>query len=320
MRDIYQAVTERIVRSLEQGVVPWVKPWHAVNVGGSLPRNAVTGRAYSGINIVLLWAEAADRGFVQDRWLTFKQAREAGGSVRKGERATLACLYKPMTRPRLGADGQPELDDEGRPKEERFAILRGFNLFNVEQCEGLPESIAQLTVSAPQDAGFDPLLEAEALILASGARVEHMPGNEACYAPVPDRIRMPARQQFGDAGSYYATLLHELTHWTGHPSRLRREIFLDWSGFGSPEYAYEELIAEMGAAFLCGHLGIPGQLQHESYIGNWLRVLKNDNRLIFKASGAAREATEHLLQLQASEVNDTSLYAMKHQPHQWLAA
>ncbi|EPC00409.1 hypothetical protein L861_14140 [Litchfieldella anticariensis FP35 = DSM 16096] len=297
MTDIYQTVTDRIIQSLEQGVAPWIKPWDEARQPGQpvMPQNAITGRPYHGINIVLLWLAAAEKGYHQDRWLTFNQARQTGGTVSKGETSTLVCFYKPMVREVLDDDGRPVLDAEGRPEEKHFAILKGFNLFNVVQCEGLPAEVFQ--PGKPDVwATFDPVDEAERLIAASGARIDHVAGEDAFYSPIQDRIQLPARHQFAAADRYYSTALHELVHWTGHRSRLSREAVLNGAAYGSEEYAFEELIAEMGMAFLCGQLGVQGELQHERYIASWLMALKNDKRMIFKASGGAREATEFLLQ------------------------
>ncbi|SEN20792.1 ArdC family protein [Halomonas caseinilytica] len=296
MADIYQAVTDRIVAQLEQGTIPWVKPWNSSGKPepALTPRNAVTGRPYNGINVVLLWSAAAENGYTQDRWLTFKQAKEAGGSVKKGETSTLACFYKPMKKPKLDDDGNQELDEEGNPKEERFAILRGFNLFNIDQCEGLPDEITEPGSSS--EVAFSPHDEAEHVMASSGVAIEHVEGNKAFYTPALDRIRLPARHQFDLAERYYSTALHELVHSTGHQKRLAREGIVAFDGFGSPSYAREELVAELGMAYLCGQLGIAGELQDASYIANWIAALREDKRAIFNASGHAREAAEFLLE------------------------
>ncbi|WP_421705659.1 ArdC family protein [Alloalcanivorax xenomutans] len=293
--DIYESVTQRIITALEHGTPPWIKPW-SCSTGGSadglMPNNAISGRPYQGINILVLWIAAADQGYASARWLTYRQAQAAGGHVRRNEQATLACLYRPMERPEQDDQGHPILDDDGHPKMKRFAIVRGVPLFNIEQCEGLPDDRPSNRPATATD--FRPHEDAERLIQATGADLEHVAGDQAYYSHQQDRIRLPLKGQFRSEGDYYATALHELAHWSGHPTRLNRDGIRCWSGFGSEEYAYEELIAEITAAFLCGHLGLEGKLQHESYIANWLKALRNDKRLIFRASGEARTAADFL--------------------------
>lgn len=301
MADIYQAITNQIVASLEQGDIPWVgKPWE----GGRTfvtPSNAISGRPYNGINVPLLWTMAEQRKFSQDRWLTFRQAKEAGGTVRKGERSTLACFYKPMKREIVGDDGEPVLDEEGNPREKHFAILRGFNLFNIDQCDGLPDEI----VNAPAKVvdGIQNIEVLDDVIEGCGIRVVHSLDCEgAMYLPDQDRVLLPAKERFRDAEGYYSTALHELTHATGHESRLARPGVTDFNGFGTPEYAFEELVAQMGSAFMCGHFGIRNEAFDYFYIANWIQVLKEDKKAIFRASGAARLAAEFLKQAYAERL------------------
>ncbi|WP_338495826.1 zincin-like metallopeptidase domain-containing protein [Pseudomonas sp. WP18] len=301
MRDIYQDVTDKIINALDQGVAPWIKPWASTSSSHTdrhqpYPINAVTQRPYAGINLLLLWAEARLQGFTQDRWLTFNQAKKAGGHIRKGEHSTLAVLYKPMEREEQTESGQPVLDENGQPKVTHFGILRTHFLFNVEQTEGL-EALTETSIETEPSDPFQANSAAENLLLASGAKIVHRPASEAFYHPLKDFIQLPTKAQFHDEGGYYATALHELTHWTGHLSRLRREGLTSPCPFGSPAYAFEELVAEMGAAFLCAHAGIQGALRHEGYIDFWLKVLKADKRAIFRASGQARAASEYVLNL-----------------------
>lgn len=301
MRDIYQDVTDKIVAALDQGVVPWIKPWSSsgsVNIGHQpYPINAVTRRPYSGINLPLLWAEARLRGLTQDRWLTFNQAKKAGGHIRKGEHSTLAVLYKPMEREEQTETGQPIFDENGQPKVTHFGILRTHFLFNIEQTEGL-ETLNEILLETEPSDPFQANNAAENLLLSSGAKIVHRPADEAFYHPIRDFIQLPTKAQFHNEGGYYATALHELTHWTGHQSRLQREGVVSSCPFGSPGYAFEELIAEMGAAFLCAYAGIQGELRHEGYIDSWLSLLKADKRAIFRASGQARSASEYLRNLE----------------------
>ncbi|MNB99511.1 DNA primase TraC [compost metagenome] len=302
MSDIYLDVTNKIVSALSQGVIPWIKPWTTTSSSADspFPINAITRRPYAGINIPLLWAEARLRGFRQDRWLTFNQARKAGGHVRKGEQSTLAVLYKPMSKEAHDEDGQVVRDEQGNIKMVQFALLRTHCLFNIEQTEDLPAE-EQIHDECDDQPAFIDHAPAEQLLVASGARIEHRYGDHAFYQPVRDLIQLPTKGQFEDVGSYYATALHELTHWSGHLSRLNRDGINGGHAFGSAEYAFEELVAEMGAAFLCALTGTQGELRHEEYLASWLKILKEDKRAIFRASGLAREASEYLLALQPDQ-------------------
>ncbi|WP_296258045.1 MULTISPECIES: ArdC family protein [unclassified Pseudomonas] len=306
MYDIYLDVTNKIVSALNQGVIPWIKPWTTANAHADspFPLNAITHRPYAGINIPLLWAEARLRGFKQDRWLTFNQARQAGGHIRKGEQSALAVLYKPMSKEAQDADGQVIRDEQGNIKMVQFALLRTHCLFNIEQTEGLTTETPTCDESDGPPAFVDHL-PAEQLLMASRARIEHRYGDDAFYQPIRDLIQLPTKAQFEDAGSYYATALHELTHWSGHTSRLNRDGITRGHLFGSATYAFEELVAEMGAAFLCAMTGIQGELRHEEYLASWLKILKEDKRAIFRASGLAREASEYLMALQPEQSTQT---------------
>lgn len=296
MADIYQAITDRILDSLEQGHLPGIgQPWGPSSRTPLIPRNAVSGRQYSGINVPLLWDMADKRGFSQDRWLTFRQAKEAGGTVRKGEKSTLACFYKPMKREIVDDAGEPVLDEEGNPREKHFAILRGFNLFNVDQCDGLPGEV--MNPPAMSVEGFDSVDALDDFIEGCGIKVTHsLDREQAAYYPRQDRVLLPARERFHDADSYYSVALHELTHATGHESRLARIGITDPEPFGSDRYALEELVAQLGSAFLCGHFGIRNEAFDAAYIASWIGVLKADKKAIFRATGAARLAAEFLKQ------------------------
>lgn len=307
MSDIYLDVTNKIVSALSQGVIPWIKPWttSGSSADAPFPINAITRRPYAGINIPLLWAEARLRGYRQDRWLTYNQARKAGGHVRKGEQSTLAVLYKPMSKEAHDEDGQVVLDEQGNIKMLQFALLRTHCLFNIEQTEGLPNDEQHHNESEDPVAFIDHA-PAERLLAASGARIEHRYGDDAFYLPIRDLIQLPTKAQFADVGSYYATALHELTHWSGHHARLNREGITGGHAFGSAAYAFEELVAEMGAAFLCALTGTQGELRHEEYLASWLKILKEDKRAIFRASGQAREASEYLVALQSDQSSETT--------------
>ena len=272
-RDVYQDITDTIIAALEKGTAPWVKPW----ASSGAPRNAITGREYSGINLVLL----AMSTYTNPLWLTYNQAAAVGGQVRKGEHGTAVVLYKPF------AVKDAEAEGRGEDKEKLIPLLRTFTVFNMEQIDGLPEKYT--TSQRPQLDSFTDNDKAEALL--AQADIEHG-HSKACFIPSIDKVRLPEKTAFKSMGDYYATGLHELTHWTGHKSRLAR----DFSGrFGDEAYAFEELIAELGAAFLCAHCAIDGQLLHENYIAGWLKVLRNDKRAIFAASAAGRRVAEFLI-------------------------
>ncbi|MCR5871014.1 MULTISPECIES: ArdC family protein [unclassified Sphingomonas] len=282
---LYDEVTQRIVAELEQGCVPWVQPWDSAAAGPSLPRNALTARCYSGVNILILWASGVAGGFSSQSWLTFRQAQQAGGCVRKGERGT-GVVFADRFIP------QAELERATRDGEAAKAVpfLKRFTVFNVAQCDGLRPGLADDPAPLPR-CGIAPV--AEAVIDASRADFR-VGGAHAFYAPGEDYVQVPPHSAFGDPINWYRTALHELTHWTGHGSRLARDL----SGpFASAAYAREELVAEMGAAFLCAHLGIHPSVRHADYIAAWLAVLRTDNRAIFRAAAAASRAADYLLAL-----------------------
>ena len=247
-KDPYQEITDQIVSALEVGTAPWVKSWASC---GS-PRNAITGREYSGINTVLL----AMTPFVSSLWLTFKQAKDVGGNVRKGEHGTRIVFFKPFKVKDVNASG------DGESVEKTIPLLRTFTVFNTSQIDGLPEKYS-VPEARPLIDQFADNVEAERFL--AQAKVVHG-SNRACFIPSIDEIHMPNKLEFKSIPDYYSVGLHELTHWTGHKSRLAR----DFNGrFGDSAYAFEELIAELGAAFSCAHCGIDGQLQHASYIAGF---------------------------------------------------
>lgn len=280
--DLYDAVTRRIIAELEAGRVPWVQPWEAGGVAPGLPRNALTGRTYSGINILILWSALTENGWAAHAWLTFRQALAAGGSVRKGARGT-CVVYADRFTPETEAEKAEASGDA--PK--TITFLKRFTVFNVDQCEGLPADLASDPVPLADD---DIVPEAEALIAASGIDVR-IGGERAFYAPEGDFVQLPPRRAFFDPVNFYSVALHELTHATGHKARLDRQIL---NRFGSKDYAREELVAEMGSAFLCSALGIAPTVRHADYLGAWLDVLRADNRAIFRAASAASKAADWL--------------------------
>jgi antirestriction protein ArdC len=283
---LYDEVTARVVAELEAGRFPWVQPWGSAGAAApGLPRNAVTGRTYSGVNILLLWAACIEQGHASQSWLTFRQAIAAGGCVRKGERG-ITVVYADRFVPRGEAERAAREDEDARA----VPFLKRFTVFNVAQCEGLRPGLACDPAPLPER---EIVPVAEALIAASGVDLR-IGGDKAFYAPSADYVAVPPQPAFFDQINYYRTCLHELTHWTGHRTRLAR----DFSGaFGSQSYAREELIAEMGAAFVCAALGIVPSVRHADYLACWLGVLREDNRAIFRAASAASKAADFLLGL-----------------------
>ncbi|HDL7933783.1 TPA: DUF1738 domain-containing protein [Yersinia enterocolitica] len=295
--DLFTVVTNKIITALEKGTSPWRKPWQTCNKelaqNHGLPVNAITGRAYSGINVMLLWIDTYNKGFNSHQWLTFKQAIDAGGHVRKGEKSTLVTLFKPYEKPATDSHGQPVFDANGEIIMSRRSFITSFHLFNTEQCDGLSE---QQPHTVPMISDSERMARVEQVVACGGVKVTHSYQDRAFYSSMVDRITMPERIQFNKISDYYSTLLHELVHSTGHASRLARDGIVSMSRrFGNPVYAFEELVAEIGSAFLCAELGIQGEVQHDSYIASWLKVLKEDNRAIFRAGRYAREAFEYLI-------------------------
>lgn len=282
-RDLYAEVTSRILAELQKGATPWVKTWRATP-GQNAPQNATTSRPYSGCNIVLLWmAMQSHADWTVPRFLTFKQAIDAGGNVRKGEKGTKVYFVKRMTRrdPNEPADS----DDAKRS----FTMLREFTVFNVAQCDGLRANVMKGKPVPVQnsEARND---EIEGFLNLTGAEFREN-GDVAAFYPSKDFIGMPTFQSFKTADNYYATAFHELGHWTGHKSRLDR----DFSGrFGDQKYAAEELVAELCSAFLCAEFSIDGDVRHAGYIDNWIALLKKDNRAFFTAASKAQAAADYL--------------------------
>ncbi len=295
---IYQTVTDRILSSLKAGVIPWEKPWESPRfTGGPFPRNFYTGKPYRGINVLLLWSSEYSSPF----WLTFKQAQALKGSVRKGEHGTPIVFYK-----RLPEHAKKDEDSTGEDERVPF-LLCHYTVFNVEQCDGLTLlEISQPAIAPEVDE--DELCESivtgwksrPALYLNSPTEYR------AYYRPSTDSVHMPARSRFVDAPHYYSTLFHELVHSTGHASRLNRTF---GDRFGDELYSKEELVAEMGAAFLCAIAGIANEHTYRNttaYIQNWIAKLEEDNRLIVHAAANAQRAVDCILGYTFEEVNETT--------------
>ena len=296
--DLYSEVTNRIIADLEAGRFPWVQPWQSGGgVAPGMPRNALTGRPYSGINVLILWATVIERAYPTQSWLTFRQALDAGGCVRKGEKGTTvvyADRFTPESERTRAQEGGEGIDLQGslrgsethRPRQ--VAFLKRFTVFNVAQCEGLREGLAADPAPLPDDCVV-PL--AEDVISASGIAVQ-IGGSRAFYAPGPDLVVLPPQSAFFEPINFYRTALHELTHATGHATRLARDLK---NAFGSEGYAREELVAELGSAFLCAALGIVPTVRHADYLASWLDVLRGNTRAIFRAASAASKAADWLL-------------------------
>lgn len=287
-RDLHAEITRRFIDSLSNGCIPWIKPWRSVgNSADGFPVNAATERRYRGINIPILWSSAIDRGFTRDRWLTFRQAQNAGGHVRRGEKGTPVILYRNI-------EVKPDENKLPDDKPQTYRIARSFTLFNVEQCKALPGSIMGNAIcDSPPSVEFPAVDE---LVDRSGAKVRHG-GDVATYVPAADVIKMPTAQLFQAAEHYYATLLHELSHWTGHKKRLNRPGIVESQPFNSRGYAFEELVAEIGSAFLCAEYGIKGDLRHEGYVASWIKLMEDKPRAIFQASAAAQSAFDFLISI-----------------------
>lgn len=279
--DLYQSVTDRIVAALDAGTPPWVCPW-AHGPGLAAPANLGSGRPYRGINVLLLNLQAARCGYTLNRWLTYRQALALGAQVRRGEQGTPVVFFKML-------DVQGQDAQAAQPEDHRKVVplLRAFTVFNAAQLEGLPEGL----LAAPAPPYWSPVTAADEVLGHSGALIRHG-GTQAFYSPVQDCIQLPEPWRFEAAEAYYRVALHELTHWSGHATRCNRPL---QSRQHIEAYAFEELVAEIGAAFLCSHCGMPGSLQHASYVQDWLRALRNDRRLIFTAAALAQKASDYLL-------------------------
>ncbi|WFP65635.1 MULTISPECIES: zincin-like metallopeptidase domain-containing protein [unclassified Mesorhizobium] len=288
-RTLYSEITDRIIADLERGSVPWVKPWGRAKAALGLPKNAATGRSYSGINILILWGAVIERSYPGQNWLTFRQALSLGGNVRKGEHGT-TIVHADRFIPKNEKERAKAEDTEPHA----VPFLKRFTVFNVAQCDSLPEHLYSNAEPLPER---EIVPKAEALMRASGADIR-IGGDRAFYLPAGDFVQLPPQPAFFEPVNYYRTALHELGHWTGHPTRLARDLS---GSFGSKAYAREELVAELTAAFTCSSLGIEPTVRHADYIGSWLTVLREDNRAIFRAASLASKAADFLLAFQADE-------------------
>lgn len=274
--DVYEIVNERILKLLETGTNPWHKPWQSAAT--SAPRNAITGRQYNGINVLMLGFSPYEHPL----WATFNQIKAAGGAVKKGAKSTPAVFWK-ITQHK----------DESTGEIDAVPMLRYYNVFNVDQTEGL--EIERPTVPAGYQ--HDPIASCEAIVNGMPNRPSIATGGGiACYSPTFDAINMPARSAFPKVEEYYSTLMHELVHSTGHASRLARKDAFG-GGFGSDKYGREELVAEMGAAYLCAAGGIVDATVDNSaaYLAGWAKKIREDKRAVVVAAGAAQKAVDFIL-------------------------
>lgn len=278
--DIYQSVTDRIIAAIEEGAGEWKMPWHASKAGGSIvPINAVSGKHYRGINILILWAS----GSSSQTWATYKQWMELGAQVRGGSKGQQIVFFK-----KLEDREQDQADQAQDDEERRRFIARGFTVFSADQVDGYEPKIEAPTA----DSALQRIEEAEAFLRATSADIRHG-GSKAFYSTIADYIQLPPIKAFNDIEAYYGTALHELVHFSGAKGRCDRDL----SGrFGTESYAAEELVAELGAAFLSASLGIATEprADHAAYVQNWLKVLKGDKRAIFTAASLAQKAADWL--------------------------
>ncbi|MGE0854146.1 MAG: ArdC family protein [Hyphomicrobiaceae bacterium] len=282
---LYDEITNKIIAELEAGRVPWVQPWGtaAAKAPLAMPKNAATGRQYSGINVLILWGAVIEHGFQGQSWLTFRQALALGGHVCKGERGTTVVYAD-----RFVPDDEKRRAEETGEEAQAIPFLKRFTVFNTAQCEGLAPEIAAVALPSPPDL-IEPRVEA--LIKATGIDFR-IGGDRAFYVPVHDYVRVPPPQAYFEPINWHRTALHELGHACGAPHRLNRDLS---GSFGSKKYAFEELVAEMNAAFCCASLGIVPTVRHADYIASWLEVLREDNRAIVRAASQASKAADWLL-------------------------
>jgi antirestriction protein ArdC len=297
--DFRQEVTDRIVRMLEDGVAPWQKPWEPGAAPAGMPVNPTTDKAYRGGNAIHLMATALRRGYDDPRWMTYKQAADQGWQVRRGEKGTHIEFWevKPVrdqdrsTQPENGVAG--EKTDRNRELESSRLIHRVYTVFNAKQVDGIP------AYTPKEHSAFKAIESAEKILDHSGARIAHDQADRAFYSRASDSIHLPPRGTFKDPAGYYGTALHELAHWTGHPSRLNRQTLNGTYRFGDTNYAKEELRAELASVFLAAERGIPHDpAQHAAYVDAWIATLKEDKNEIFRAAHDASAATDFLLSLE----------------------
>ena len=286
--DLYQHVTDQIVTALDQGVRPWVQPWNAEHLARRVSRPLrAGGKNYRGINVLVLWLTAAAKDYGPPYWLTFKQALEMGGNVRKGEHGAKVCYFDRITREAVD-------QNTGATTEQHIPFVKTYTVFSAEQCENLPVHFTAVPAPVSTPAAEEArLAHVEAFVAHTGADIRYG-GDRACYSITTNRISMPPFPAFAAPHDFYSTELHELVHWTRHEKRLNRDC--GRKRWGDEGYAMEELVAELGSAFLCADLGIDlsKRTDHASYIDSWLRILRGDRRAIFQAAAMAERAADWL--------------------------
>jgi len=285
--DVYKLINDKIIAALEKGTVPWRKPWKDAN--GEMPKNLATNRPYRGINILLLLMA----GYEQNLFLTFKQAKELGAKIKDGEKANMVVFWKQIEK--------NEVEKEEAQTDEKKLMLRYYSVFNIAQCENIPERF--LTPPPREERTFTPIQACEEIMqnMPDLPDIRHKQ-NKAFYNPLEDFINMPKQKAFESDEAYYATLFHELVHSTGHYSRLNRKTLIEMSEFGSDAYSHEELVAEIGTCYLQNETGITSEFeQSTAYIQEWIKRLKNDKRFIYSAATQAQKATDFIL-----DINDES--------------
>ena len=280
--DVYRKVTDAIINAIEQGNVGnWRMPWHTSGRYAFSPINVVSKKAYRGINTLCLWAAAQAKGYESGEWGTYKQFQERGAQVRRGEKSTTVCFWK-------WSNNTTETQDGDEPKTgSRLLFTKGYSVFNAAQVDGYTPK-AEPDVPMP-----DRIERAEQFFRGIGADLRHG-GNRAFYSVDGDFIQMPVFRAFHENISYYSTLAHEHTHWTAKDNRCDRQL---GKRFGDMAYAFEELCAELGAAFTCAHLGLSTEprADHAQYINSWVKVMKADSKAIFTAASKAQQATDWLV-------------------------
>lgn len=289
-QDVYTRVTNKIIADLENENLTWHQPWQAGHAAGPVSRPLrSTGERYQGINVLMLWATAMEKGYDAPIWMTFKQATDLCAHVRKGEHGALVVYAGSITK--------HETDKEGNDVEEEIRFLKGYTVFNVEQIEGLPAHY-YARAEPKHQTPLERMDAAERFLVGTGATIRNG-GTKAFYRISDDVVQMPDIQAFENKERYYASTSHELTHWTRHPLRLDRSF--DQKRFGDAGYAMEELVAEIGSAFLCADLEITHEPSpdHAAYIATWLTVLKSDKKAIFTAASHAQRAADYLHRLQS---------------------
>lgn len=309
-RDFREEATNLIVDMLEKGTAPWQRPWdkNAAAQQLELPHNGATGRAYTGGNALYLMAKGMQEGYDDPRWMTYEQAHSKGWQVRKGEKATLVEFWQ-FEKTEKTKDPTTGKDGEQRVKRDR-PLQRLYSVFNANQIDGVPP----LERSENQHREEWEIIElAERALINSGAKIKHN-GSEAFYSPVNDEITLPPKNVFSDQAAYYGTALHELGHWTGHESRLKRDGITGRHRFGSEGYAREELRAEMASVFMQAELGVSHDInRHASYVNSWIDVLKKDKNEFFRAAKDAGQAADFVLELTKEKEKDQACQLVRSQ-------